>query len=151
MNEVKELIYKHAKQKPADRHRLFIEYLLSDPERNATKNYLKVYPNCSYDVARSNAAQLLAKSSIQEIITKRSAELLEKSKLSTEITKDLILTQIQTDRADAKSDKQHSVAMKGNELLARMQGYLVDKSINLSMSLEDFIAEREKAKETNDE
>lgn len=127
--------------KAAKRHQLFIENLISDPDRNATKAYQKVYPNCSYQTAIQNSSQLLTKTYINEQIEKREAEILAKTKNNTEITRDLILTQIQTDRIDAKCDKQHSVAMKGNELLARIKGYLVDKSITMSISFEDYLKE----------
>lgn len=129
----------YKESKAAKRHQLFVDTLLSDPNRNAAQSYMKVYPNCSYETARQNASQLLTKPYVNEQIAKREAEILEKLKRNTEITREKIIDYIIEDKIDAKRDKQHSVSMKGNELLAKMQGYLVDKQVNLNMSLEDLM------------
>lgn len=122
------------------RHNLFVDYYLADPDKNATKAYLKVYPNCSYNTANSNSSQLLAKTSIKELIAQKEAEILKKSEENVILSRNQLLQQIQTDRIDAKNDKQHSVAMKGNELYAKINGYIIDRQVTLNTSLEDLIA-----------
>lgn len=47
----------------------FCDYLLQDPEQNATAAYMKAYPGCSSnDVAHSAASRLLASVKVQEYI-----------------------------------------------------------------------------------
>lgn len=47
----------------------FIQYLLADPDRNATAAYRKAYPNCkSDDAARSGAARTLAIANVQQAL-----------------------------------------------------------------------------------
>ena len=152
MQEVIQTERSHKRDKVNFRHSQVIEYLLSDPERNATNAYLKVYPNVSYDTAKANVSVLLTRPNLKEMIAKRTAEIEKKSRDLTQITVNEILQKIDTvyDRAielDKLSD-----ANKSAELLGKYKGIFIDKSITLSVSLEDFIAamhQKETSKEDN--
>ena len=68
----------------------FADYLLQDPEQNATAAYLKAYPKSNPDSARANAARLLATDSIQAYLDSAKAE---RSK-RTQIDADWLLTRL---------------------------------------------------------
>lgn len=85
---------KNVQKKPAPRHRSKTTGALNDNQRrfvneyvaslNATQSYLKAYPDCSYDSARSSSADLLAKPSIQLAVRIAQEELAERSKITAE-------------------------------------------------------------------
>lgn len=118
---------------------MFVDYLLNDPERNATNAYLKVYPNVSYDVAKSNSSKLLTKSNLKEIIQQRNEEILAKSEINAVITKEKIISDIERISQKAEEKEQFSPALKGKELIGKELGMFRDQQINLNVSLEDFI------------
>lgn len=121
------------------RHNLFVDYYLSDPERNGLRAYQKVYPNCSYNTANSNSSQLLAKTSIKELIEQKNQELQSKIKDSSIFTREKIMLDIERISQKAEDKEQFSPALKGKELIGKELGMFIDKQVNLNMSLEDLI------------
>lgn len=59
----------------------FCDYLLLDPEQNATAAYLKAYPSSSPNAARANAARLLASDNIQAYLDNARAARSERTRI----------------------------------------------------------------------
>jgi phage terminase small subunit len=62
----------------------FVNYFIEQDFRNAYEAYMKAYPKASRESARANAPRLLANDSIQSLISKTLADILEKEKIPLE-------------------------------------------------------------------
>lgn len=61
-------------RKPTQKQRRFVEELLADPNRNATKAYRLAYPECNSDeAARAGASRTLASASVQKALAEADA------------------------------------------------------------------------------
>ncbi|WP_124042254.1 terminase small subunit [Clostridium perfringens] len=98
--------------------RFCIEYL---KELNGTKSYMEVYPDSSYDAARSSASDLLSNPNVKEYINR----LLDEYCDNIDITIGEIvsgLKSIVTDKTARNSDK-----IKAMELLGKYKQMFVEK------------------------
>lgn len=119
------------------KHRKFVEYYLSDPSRNATTAYLKIYPKSRPNVAAAAVSRLLKNVNVLNEIKRIENIALQKL----EITEDRIIQQIVQDREDARKAKQYSVAMKANELLGRSMG-MFEKMQASGITFEDILLQK---------
>jgi len=123
-----------------EKHIAFIEKYLQC--FNATRAYLEVYPNSTYDSARKSSSELLAKPDIQEVLKARYSELV--------MTDDEYYALL-TERARDTSNP--SLQLKALELIGRTRGKFIDRqditSAGQSISLADYLNGINQAKKKN--
>jgi phage terminase small subunit len=91
------------------RQREFCDNLLADLEQNATRAYLKTYPNVSESAARTNASRLLAMPKIQEYLEAAKADRVER----VQIDADYVLKRlVEIDQMDVLDILDDSGALK---------------------------------------
>ena len=73
------------------RHQAFVDAYLSDPELNATRAYMKVYPRSSEAAARRSASDLLTRGDIQAYVSQRMGE----RKKRVEVDQDFVIGGLQ--------------------------------------------------------
>ena len=112
------------------KHKAFIEEYLQC--FNATKAYMKVYPDSSYSSARASASELLTKDNIKEEIQQRMSELV--------VSTDEFLVLL-GERARDTSDK--NTQLRALEMIGRNKGMFLDRtditSAGNSISLADYL------------
>lgn len=69
------------------KHQEFADAYLADPELNATRAYMRVYPRSSEAAARRSASDLLTRADIQAYVSERMKERAKR----TEISQDFVL------------------------------------------------------------
>lgn len=109
------------KKKLSSRHKAFLDHYLRDPERNARKAYLKVYPTTKLKAADSSSSLLLKNPNLQAYIEKIESKATEK----TEITAEWIKEQLKENHVLAKRAKKYNDSNRALELLGK------SKPINL--------------------
>jgi phage terminase small subunit len=73
------------------RHQEFVNEYLSDPELNATRAYLKVYPKSSEAAARRSASDLLTRADIQAYVGERIKERTRRMEAEKGVTQDFVV------------------------------------------------------------
>lgn len=100
-----------------ENHRAFVQYYLSNGF-NATKAYMKAYPEAGYDTARTGGSDLLAKPDIQAEVERVRNEFEAK----TIITKEEIIQKLY-EIMMANQGKKDTFTLKSIEILNKMLGY----------------------------
>lgn len=72
------------------KHKEFADAYLADPDLNATRAYMKVYPNSSVEAARSSAAELLTSANVTQYVTKA----LEERQKRVHVTQDWVIEEL---------------------------------------------------------
>ena len=79
----------------------FADYLLQDPEQNATAAYRKAYPKCkSDDAAYACASRLLSSAKVQEYLANAKAERSERTKIDADWLLTRLADESEADIAD---------------------------------------------------
>lgn len=73
------------------RHLEFVNVYLADPEMNATRAYLKVYPKSSEAAARRSAHDVLTRPDVHAYVTQRIKERAKRVEAEKGITQDFVL------------------------------------------------------------
>lgn len=115
------------KKPPTIKEQTFIREYISNGY-NATRAYMKISPNCTYDTARSNGAKLLASTNVQDALQ---AENNEEAILHLASRPQLIAKALKIgDKAELRH--QYNPALKAIELAGKMSGAFQDQDSDLT-------------------